>query len=305
MTMRKRFFRWLRIIAIVLVRLIALLAAGVYIAGELRLNRTYTIKAEPLTIPNDPATIVRGQHVTVTRGGCRECHGANLAGKVLSDDPLIGRIVAPNLTRGQGGVGGEHTDADWVRAIRHAIDEDGKPLRVMPVDDYQRLAADDLAAIIAYVKSVPPVDSDLPASQIGPLGRVLLVINAAPLLPAEHADHTVPIPGPVLAGVTVSSGQYLAATSGCISCHGPGLSGGPIPDTPPDWPPASNITPSGWINTWSEAAFIRALREGKRPGGAPISAVMPWRNSAQMTDDELSAMLVYLRSVPAKPYGGR
>ncbi len=96
--MRKRFFRWLRIIAIGLVGLIALLAGGVYIASELRLNRTYTINAEPLTIPNDPATIVRGQHVTVTRGGCRECHGANLAGKVLSDDPLIGRVVAPNLT---------------------------------------------------------------------------------------------------------------------------------------------------------------------------------------------------------------
>jgi mono/diheme cytochrome c family protein len=100
-------------------------------------------------------------------------------------------------------------------------------------------------------------------------------------------------------------GQYLAATSGCISCHGPGLSGGSIPGTPPDWPPASNITPSGWISSWSEADFFRALREGKRPGGAPISAVMPWRNSAQMTDDELRALLVYLRSAPAKPYGGR
>jgi hypothetical protein len=135
--MRQRFSHWLGIIAIGLVGLIALLASGVCVASELRLNRTYTFnRRRTAHDPERLATIARGQHVMVTRGGCRECQGANLAGKVLSDDPLIGRVVAANLTRGKGGVGDEHTNADWVYVNCHTIDEDGKPLIVIDQHDY-------------------------------------------------------------------------------------------------------------------------------------------------------------------------
>jgi mono/diheme cytochrome c family protein len=91
----------------------------------------------------------------------------------------------------------------------------------------------------------------------------------------------------------------------CTGCHGPGLSGGPIAGGPPDWPPAANLTPTG-LGHYTEADFIRALREGVRPGGVPIDAAMPVaRITRHMTDVELRALYAYLRSVPPRPYGSR
>ena len=109
-------------------------------------------------------------------------------------------------------------------------------------------------------------------------------------------------PAHVEAEPTARYGAYLAA--GCTGCHGPGDSGGKIPGTPPDWKPAANITPAG-IGHYTEADFIRALREGRRPNGAPIDSLMPWRLTREMTDVELRALYAYLRTVPARPYGNR
>ena len=67
--------------------------------------------------------------------------------------------------------------------------------------------------------------------------------------------------------------------------------------------PASNITPAG-IGSWTEADFLRALREGVRPGGTPIDPAMPVRYTKEMTDVELRAVWAYLQTVPAKAYGG-
>jgi len=105
-------------------------------------------------------------------------------------------------------------------------------------------------------------------------------------------------------GVTVEYGHYIAAIAGCKGCHGPGLSGGPIPGGPPEWKPAANITPTG-IGHYKETDFFLALREGKRPGGAPIDSLMPFRYTKDMTDDEIRALYMYLKTVPPKPYGGR
>ena len=91
---------------------------------------------------------------------------------------------------------------------------------------------------------------------------------------------------------------------GCTGCHGPTLSGGHIPGTPPSWKPASNLTPRG-IGSWTEADFTRALREGVRPNGTPIDTLMPWRLTRQMSDDEIRGLYAFLKTVPAKEFGGR
>ncbi len=67
-----------------------------------------------------------------------------------------------------------------------------------------------------------------------------------------------------------------------------------------DWPPAPNLTPDPetGLGPWSQDEFFRALREGKRPDGSSIDPVMPWRNTAEMTDLELGAIWAYLRSLP-------
>jgi hypothetical protein len=91
--------------------------------------------------------------------------------------------------------------------------------------------------------------------------------------------------------------------SGCRGCHGLKLSGGRVAG-PPGIPPASNLTPTG-LGNWSEADFEKALRTGKKPDGTIINDFMPWQLAGKMTDEELHAIWVYLKSVPAQETGNR
>jgi len=173
----------------------------------------------------------------------------------------------------------------------------------MPSLEYQFLSDDDSGALIAYLKSLPPVDREPVPNSVGPVGRALLLKGDLDLLHAEgvaHGQH--PAPPPV--GVTPEYGGYLAEVGACKGCHGPTLSGGHIPGTPPDWKPASNLTPTG-IGHYTEEDFFRALREAKRPGGAPIDSLMPVKFTKLMTDDEIRALWLYLKTVPGKAFGGR
>ena len=66
-------------------------------------------------------------------------------------------------------------------------------------------------------------------------------------------------------------------------------------------PPAANLTPAGELKDWGEAQFFHAMRTGIRPNGQAIRAPMPWALTGQMTDDELRAVWMYIKQVPAKP----
>lgn len=302
--------RWLGwILAVVLaVAIIALVA--IYAISGWRINRTYAIEPEPVSIPaaDDRAAIARGEYLVKAITKCVDCHGAGLEGDTFNDDLLFGRLIASNLTAGEGGVGRDYTDADWVRSIRHGVGPDGKPLLFMPSVEYYPLSDADLSALIAYVKSVPPVDNpDLPGNRVGPLGRFLFLSGQLDLLPAEKIDHDAPRPDAPAAGRTVAYGRYLATTGGCIGCHGPTFSGGPIPGAPPEIPPARNLTPDAetGLGAWTIADFEIALRTGKRPDGTQLSEFMPWKATARMTDQDLEAVWLFLRSLPPKPWGGR
>lgn len=300
----KKVFKWIGIILLSLV-LVAVIAVGaVYFLVEARLNKAYSIQVESVAIPTDPASIAYGKHVATIRA-CLDCHGENLGGKIFIEDPMVGRLVTANLTSGANGIGGSYSDEDFVRAIRHGVGSDGKPLLFMPSQEFYALSDADLGALIAYVKSVPPVDSDLPESVVAlPLRALFLLNEDVALLPAELIDHQAPRPAAPEAGVTVEYGQYLAVT--CTGCHGAGLSGGLIPGAPPSIPPALNITPGGELIGWSESDFIAALRTGVTPSGRQLrNEFMPWQVLGQMTDDELKAVWLYLQSVPAREQGNR
>jgi len=118
---------------------------------------------------------------------------------------------------------------------------------------------------------------------------------------AKLIDHDAPVPTMPAEGETEEYGRYLVTTGGCMACHGKNLSGGKIAGGPED-PPATNLTPTG-IGEWSEADFFRAFREGKRPDGTDIKPFMPWQTLRQMTDSELRAIYLYLKTIPARPYG--
>ncbi|MFN8458656.1 MAG: cytochrome c [Anaerolineae bacterium] len=304
----RKILKWLGFILAGIVVVILLAAAAAYMMTESRLNRTYNVQPEALAIPSDAEAVKRGEHIAIAIAKCVDCHGKNLAGSVMIDDPAIGRLSGSNLTKGQGGVGSSYTDADWIRAIRHGVGPDGKPLWFMTSQLFYYFSDQDLADVIAYVKSVPAVDNEPLPNQVGPIGRLLFISGELELTPAEKIDHTGPRPVAPEPGITADYGRYLAVTGGCIDCHGPGLSGGHVPGTPPNdpkFPDAANITPAGEVGQWSEEDFIKAMRTGQRPDGTQIDPFMPWPYVGQMTDDELKAVWAYLQTVPAKPTGTR
>lgn len=314
--------------------LIGLLAAGlgvVYFKTEARLNKVYELPKETVVIPTDADSIARGKHIYQFRG-CQACHGGTdeynplllqsqadgslphdiqsidrLQGNVYMDDPAVGKVIASNLTSGQGGVADQYTDETWAHAIRHGVRYNGKPLLFMPSTEFYYLSDTDLGAVIAYVKSVPPVDNILPVSQVSMTGRILMtLVPALTFMPAEMIPHDAPRPVTPKAAATPEYGEYL--TQSCKVCHGLTMSGGKIPAFPSSWPAAPNLTwgSGSALPRWSEADFITAMRTGKRPQGQPInSAYMPWTSFRYMDDLELKAVWVYLKNLPKKDFGSR
>lgn len=284
--------------------LLLLLVAGGFALSSSKLSRTYALDTRIPPIPTDSASVERGKHFARAIGKCVYCHGDNLAGRDFIDAGPVGHVWAPNLTRGKGGVGGTLTDAQWVNAIRRGLAPDGTGLMVMPSEDYQYLTDQDLADVIAYVKSVPAVDASWPKSHLGPVGRALYLAGKFPASAAEAVNQTAYPPASLAADTSVAYGRYIANVGGCTGCHGPGLSGGPIPGMPPETKPAANLTPTG-IGTYSEADFSHILHTGTRPDGSALDSIMPYRLTREMSDVEISAVYAYLRTVPAKPFGQR
>mgnify|MGYP000934492304 FL=1 len=300
-----RIIKWAGIVLGALAGAAALAVLAIYFASEVRLNQKYPLAAVPVTVPADAAALERGRYLAEHVSVCVDCHGVDFGGGLVVDDPALGRIVAPNLTTGRNGLGGQLSDEAMARVLLTGVLPDGKSVRVMPSDDYQYLSDADLGALIAYVRSRPPVDSDWPETELRPLGRLLMALGQLPIMIAERipADQERPALPP--SGVTVEHGQYLANIAGCTGCHGPGLSGGPIPGAPPDWPVALNLTPAGVVQGWSAADFIQTIRTGTDPAGHQLAEEMPWRRYAGMTDAELQALWAFVSSVPPKEFGNR
>jgi mono/diheme cytochrome c family protein len=299
----KRFLKALQMLVAGVATFVLVCAAAVYGFSEARYRKQYIVTPRTVAARPDSATVARGAHLVNSFGGCVECHGANLGGKMVIDDPAIGRVYGANLTRGKGGIGSALTSLDIVRAMTHGVGRDGRPLKVMPSTDYVHLTDEDLAAIVAYVQAAPPVDGAQPAVTVGPMGRALFVAGKLPILHAERIDHATAKAMAVQAGPTPEYGRYVASV-GCKGCHGETLAGGPIEGGAPDWPQAANLTPAGRIKAWTEAEFTQVLRTGKRPDGSTVNPVMPIRLTKNLTDEEVHALWLYLRTLPATPTGG-
>lgn len=294
--------KWIGIAVGALILLIVILGAAFYVRSNRAIGAKLDVTVAPLAIPADSASVSRGEHLVTAVLACGDCHGQNLAGNMAIDAPPFMRVSAANLTRGAGGVAAQLSDADWVRAIRHGLAPDGHKLVLMPAEAYRHLSDADLAAVIAYAKSLPPVNHEIQVREFGPIARLLLAQGKFPLFSADLFNHdSVRTVARATPGVTVEYGRYLANAGGCTSCHGPNLSGGPV-GGPPDTPPASNVTPSG-IGSYAEEDFFRALREGKRPSGQEIDPFMPWRVYGHMTDDEIRAIWAFLKTVPPRDFG--
>lgn len=300
----KRLFKWLGVLLGLLVVLVIIVVAVIYFASESKFSQTYNVQVDAIAIPSDSLSLAEGQRLYESRG-CADCHGIDLGGKVFIDSPAMGFYAGTNLTSGEGGVGGERSTIDLIKAIRHGLSPENEPLLFMPSYDYYFTHDEDMRKMIAYIQNAPPVNRAIPASEPGPISRMLLVSGQMPLLAAAVIDHDAPRPEPVQESATLEFGEYLSYS--CIGCHGAGFSGGPMPGLPPGTPEPSNLTPDPQtgLGEWTEADFVKAMREGIRPDGQKLDPFMPWQSFNKMTDTELRALWIYFQSLEPKEYGNR
>jgi mono/diheme cytochrome c family protein len=294
----------LKILAVIAVVLLVVaggaFAAGVWM-GERKLERVVEVRVVPVPFTRDPAALRLGKYLFESRG-CGECHGMDGRGIVIIDAPNGLYVKSPNITTGASVVAG-YTEADWVRAIRHGVSPQGRALLIMPGEDFNRLNDADFAAIVAYTRGLPAVTGEGAVIRMPALMKALYgagVIRDG----AEKIDHRKPPTVPVAVAVSLEHGAYM--TQMCVGCHGAALSGGAIPGSPPDWPPAANLTPgegSVMPRYDSAAKFVAMMRTGKRPDGSEVSKVMPFASLRYIDDVDLNAMYAYLMTIPAKKAG--
>jgi mono/diheme cytochrome c family protein len=261
-------------------------------------NRLYHPPDDKIAVPTDQASIARGKHVVEAVAVCTICHGTNLGGKLAFEDGLLGRGYTSNLTSGRGGVGRTYRNADWIRSIRYGVRPDGHGIPFMPSDYFNKISDADMGAIIAYLKSLPPVDNERTRVEINLPARLLIDLGVfGDLVRAAKIDFRAARPQQSSDG-----GEYLVEVGGCTFCHGPGLSGGQGPE--PGAPHGTDLTAHGPLGHWSLTDFRDTMRSGVDPQGHAINPkYMPWLAYRHMTDEEMDAIWLYLRSLSVRELG--
>ncbi|OON61096.1 cytochrome C [Massilia sp. KIM] len=271
--------------------------------GEQTRTRVIRVEVAALDLDNSPATLDRGRYLFNSRG-CADCHGARGAGRTIIDgDGML--VVAPNITGGANGVVKDYDAGDWLRVLRHGVKPDGRPVQIMPSEDWNRMSDEDAVALISYARQLPPVagvaariETPLPFKLMYGLG----VIQDA----AAKIDHTLPPEPAVTPAVSVQHGMYVANM--CMGCHGANLSGGKIAGGPPSWPAAANLTPGpgSVLPRYPDAASFRdMMRSGLRPDGSRVDPAMPFAALRNLNDTDLDAMYHYFQSLPPRATGLR
>ncbi|HYM29431.1 MAG TPA: c-type cytochrome [Steroidobacteraceae bacterium] len=279
----KRLLRWIGI-AVLSIAALAIVGLGiVYALSERILTRTYPLPAVAVRIPADPAELPEGRRLATVHGCLRGCHGKQGEGEVMFDQPLIGRIVAPNLTAAVR----RYTDAQLVTIIRHGLRPDGRSVVVMPAQEFGILTDSDLGHILAFLKSLPPAAGPAPSISLGPVARLGFATGkfktAAQLISSA-------VPPPEAAGDEAARGRYLARST-CSECHGADLRGDSNPDfTSPNLQVVAAYTP---------AAFTQLLRTGVPLGARtlPTMGMAARENLAHLTDAEIAALYTYLHGL--------
>lgn len=266
-----------------------------------------------------PARLDRGEYLVRAILGCLDCHsehdwkapGAALvagregAGQIFPGEGFPGRIVAQNLTPDRETGVGKWTDDQLARAIREGIGHDGRALfPLMPYPNFRYLGDEDLASVVVFIRSLPPVRNPLPATEIA--SPVKYLIRGAP------QPLTRPVTPPDLSTPELR-GEYLVRLASCADCHTPMVNGQPEHDKefaggtefkgPWGTVQSANITPDQTgISYYDEARFIEAMRTGSVMGRV-LNPLMPWDGYRHMNDDDLKAIFAYLRTV--KPVQNR
>jgi mono/diheme cytochrome c family protein len=213
---------------------------------------------------------------------------------------LSGKVYPPNISSDKETGAGNWTDDQLSRAIREGIRHDGRALfPMMPYENYSHLSDEDLASVIVYLRSLPPVRHVVPKTE--------LVFPVNYLIRDVPQPITAPVPPPDLS-TPVKRGEWLVRVAGCRDCHTPQNMGKPLPglDLAGGWVmkgpwgtvASTNITPDpSGISYYDDDLFLKVMRSGY-VNARELAPIMPWWVHRGMTDEDLKAMFAYLRTVP-------
>lgn len=259
-----------------------------------------------------PQRLARGKYLVDGVMGCFGCHtdqdwskpgappvaGKEGSGHVRADQDMPW-LVAPNLTPDKETGIGTWSDDALARAIREGIGNDGRALYpTMPYPSYRQMSDEDLASVIAYLRTVPPVRNQLPAT------KVPFPLNFFNQNVPEPLTAAVPAPNQSTA---VDRGAYLVKMAACADCHTPQEKGQPVPGLefaggfllkePGGDVFADNITPAAsGIGYYNDTSFVQVMRTGK-VGARPLHASMPWYFYGKMSDDDLKSIFAFLQTL--------
>jgi mono/diheme cytochrome c family protein len=272
--------------------------------GQLFVAIAVLLALVPVTGQAEPK-IERGRYLVETLAACGNCHTPKGPNGPLQDKKFAGgdiikhadfTAVTPNITPDPETGIGKWTDHQIFLAIREGKRPDGSLLGpAMPSRSYRNLADEDVRAMVAYLRSLPPIynvisekshyDEPLPPNWGPPVGRV----EAPP-----KTD-------------TVAYGGYLAGpVARCMDCHTQRRPGEPVrlgaggKEFHGPWgiSVSADLTPSG-LGDWSEAEIERAIRTGISRDGHKLFPPMPFAAYRNMAADDMAALIAYLRSLPA------
>ena len=281
----KSLFRWVALGALAIVCLLFVGYAIVYAVSEYEMRRTYPVPTTSIVLPTDSAAIAEGGRLSRIHGCLGGCHGRHGEGEVLLDDPLIAKIVGPNLTESVR----QYTDSELVLIVRHGMRPDGKSMVVMPSRSFAVLSDEDLGKLLAYLKTLPSLPGNGPLVEVGPLGRIGLIAGQF----SSSVDAiSKAVPPPPANTAQAERGRYLARTS-CTQCHGANLGGEAHPE---GFAPDLAV-----VAAYSPEAFSELMRTGVGQGGRKLLPVMrAWAQDclSQFTQAEVEAVYSYLHTKP-------
>jgi mono/diheme cytochrome c family protein len=259
--------------------LAALLVWRIEAASARILTRTHPLPAKVLAVAPAPDMTKEGARL-VRLNGCAQCHGDKLTGGVEFSGWFGSRLVAPNLTR----LAHRQSPAQLAAAIRFGVKPDGTSVIDMPSDQFLANSDAAIAAMIAYLRSLPQRPDTAGKTSWRIDGRTILALG---LLPAEASQTDLSRRGPVQTPTQLRAlGHYVTQTQ-CAACHGRDLSG----DTANDSPDLSIA-----IRHYSLASFRHFFATGQASSHheAPTMGRMIRRQFHNLTEAEVDGVYAYL-----------
>lgn len=305
--------RWLRRLGVGVAILFALVASAATVA-ELRSPRMRAIDASK-RFQATPTRVARGQYIVEAEAHCLHCHserdwkthGAPVLPGLIgagwdvpwADNHMPGPVFAPNLTPDPATGLGNIPDDAVARALREGVSHDGRALFMMPWQNYRHLSDEDVASVVVYLRTLPPV--------VKPRGATAIAAPVRWFLKAEPQPLTTPI-GDNVAPSPLARGQQLAEIGQCAGCHTPvdtrhqplpgmAYAGGQAFTIDGVRYLSANLTPdASGIPHYNEELFVRTMRTGNI-GGRRLAPIMPWSEIRKLTDADLKALWAYLKTV--------